>query len=423
MCHHHLMRSTSLLLYCLLAIAGPARAQATQPRCTLSSGPLRDVRLRDGTYGILFPVDMSVRGDTVLMLGTSGVFDARGDRLPVAGGDTAIAGFLLTNGQRTATAVPAPTGLPTARYFRVRPNEHGWDAVFFVPDQDAIPGGPLFDDGTLWYARLLGGRWHDVEQIGHVRHTMTVRPNSAALTQSGPLTFAVVFGDDMGPGGVIVWRRMSNRKWRADTVPMRFTPGSVTAIGNVVQGGDEWFFPVASIWGEKTIYVGSLLSIRASEPSSSSIVRLNPVESMNGPVIYSMNNTLQASWWEFDRRGPPNLWYQALDPERGNPADARRRVASGINEFVFLAVPEGARTRLVWAYRPPDTTDSAEVAVVANGEPKVIGRVAFPFGFMTSGVASGDRSFILATSPRPVLDGEPSASRTLEVRVTCTEGT
>jgi hypothetical protein len=45
--------------------------------------------------------------------------------------------------------------------------------------------------------------------------------------------------------------------------------------------------------------------------------------------------------------------------------------------------------------------------------------VAFPFGFMTNGATSKDRSFVLATTPRPVPDGEPSASRTLEVRVNC----
>jgi hypothetical protein len=421
--HRHLSRTVLALCCCLLATAGALDAQATRPVCTLSPSSLRDVRLKDGNYGILFPGEMSVRGDTVLVLGTSGVFDARGERVRVSGGDSATVGFLLTDGQRTAAPVPAPAGLPTARYFRVRPSEYGWEAVFFVPDRDTIPGTPLFDDGTLWYGRLRGGRWNAVERIDRVRHTMTVRPNSAGLTQSGPLSFAVVFGDPIGPGGVIVWQRVGEGKWKADTVPLRFTPGTVTAIGNAARGSDAWFFPVASIWGEETINVGSLLSVPATKPSSSSIVRLNPAESMNEPVIYWMKDTLQVSWWEFERGGPPNLWYQPLDPERGNSPEARRRVASGISEFVFLAVPEGARTRLVWAYRPPDARDSAEVAVVANGEPKVIGRVAFPFGFMTSGVASGDRSFILATSPRPVPDGEPSASRTLEVRVNCTGGT
>jgi hypothetical protein len=51
-----------------------------------------------------------------------------------------------------------------------------------------------------------------------------------------------------------------------------------------------------------------------------------------------------------------------------------------------------------------------------------VGQVAFPFGFMTNGVTSGDRSFILATTPRPTPGAEPSASRTLEVRVNCTGG-
>ena len=148
-----------------------------------------------------------------------------------------------------------------------------------------------------------------------------------------------------------------------------------------------------------------------------------PLESMNGPVIHALGDKLHVSWWESARRDPPSLWYQTLDAQRENPAEGRQRVARGVNDFTFLAVPEGARTRLVWAYRPPDTIDSAEVAVMANGEPKVIGRVAFPFGFMTNGVTSGDRSFILATSPRPVPDGEPSASRTLEVGVSCDEGT
>jgi hypothetical protein len=167
----------------------------------------------------------------------------------------------------------------------------------------------------------------------------------------------------------------------------------------------------------------ALFSVRANPSTSRGISWRGQSESMNQPVIYALHDTLHVSWWEFDQRNPPNLWYQALDPAHENSGDSRRRVASGINQFIFLAVPEGARTRLVWAYRAPNTSDSAEVAVVANGEPKVVGRVAFPFGFMTSGVASGDHSFILATSPRPVPDGEPSASRTLEVRVSCNEGT
>jgi hypothetical protein len=423
MSHRHHLGIVSLLLSVLLACTLPANGQPVRPVCTLSASELRDMRLRDGTYGILFPVEMSARGDTVLVLGTSGIFDDRGRRLDGPGTERATVGFLLTDGQRTTIAVPAPPQLPAARYVRVRPSVQGWDAVFFVPDRDTTPGTPFYDDGTFWYGRLRAGRWSAVERIGHTDKTVVVRPNSAGLAQSGPLSFAVFFGEPNGPGGVIVWQRTDAGWWRADTAALRFAPATVTASSNPGPERYSRFFPIASIWGEETINVGSLLSINTTTPKSSRILRLNSGESMNDPVIYTTKDTLYASWWEFDRRGPPNVWYQALDPERDNPGDARRRVATGVNEFSFLAVPEGARTRLVWAYRAPDTTDSAEVAVMANGEPKVIGRVAFPFGFMTSGVASGDRSFILATSPRPVPDGEPSASRTLEVRVNCNEGT
>lgn len=423
MSHRHLLRSTSLLLACLLAIAGPLSGQAAHPVCALSTGDLRDMRLEGGTYGILFPVEMSARGDTVLVLGTSGVFNGKGGRVRVRGVDTATVGFLLTNGRHTVTAVPAPEGMATARYFRVRPGREGWEAVYFVPDRDAIPGTRFYDDGTLWYARLRAGQWGAVERIGRVQKTVTVRPNSAGLTRSGALSFAVFFGEPNGPGGVIVWRRVGDRKWRADTTALRFAPLTVSAISNATQPPDARFFPVSMIWGEERNFVGSLLSVDADKAAAPGIVRLGGDESMNDPVLYAVNDKLHVSWFELDSRKSPNLLYQALDPARENPGAGRQLVARGVNEFIFLAVPEGARTRLVWAYRPPDTMDSAEVAVMANGEPTVIGRVAFPFGFMTSGVASGDRSFILATSPRPVPDGEPSASRTLEVRVNCNEGT
>jgi hypothetical protein len=164
---------------------------------------------------------------------------------------------------------------------------------------------------------------------------------------------------------------------------------------------------------------GSLLSVDASEPTKWRVLRRARFESMNEPIEHLIDEVLHVSWWEFAQDGPPALWYQALDPRRENPAEQRHLVARPVNEFIFLAVPEGPRKRLVWIYRPAGTIDTAEVAVVANGEPMVIGRVPFPFGFQTSGVASGDRSFIIATTPRPIQGPGPSASRTLEVRVNC----
>lgn len=402
--------------------------QAHGPSCKLSTGPLREMVLTDNVYGkdttyaIVFPLGMAARRDTVLVLGTGGVTDRVGTHLRGPGGDSLVVGFLLTNNRRTTTAVPAPPGLPTARYFRVRAGDRGWDAVFFVPDRDTIPGTRFYDDGTFWYARLQGGRWTDVARIGRVQQTVTMLPNASGLTQSGPLSFAAYYGEPMKAGGMIVWRRGPDSQWTADTISMRFAPITVSATANAARPRDVRIFSVAMIWTDEAVYSG-FHSVPAAASAPPGIVRRTQGHSMNQPVTYALHDTLHVSWWEFDQRNPPNLWYQALDPERENTGAAQRRVASGINQFTFLAVPEGARTRLVWAYRPPDASDSAEVAVVANGEPKVVGRVAFPFGFMTSGVSSGDHSFILATSPRPVPGGEPSASRTLEVRVSCNEGT
>jgi hypothetical protein len=420
----HQILSTSLVLVVLAGTAGGANAQRTQTSCILRSGKVRDLVLEDSTFGISFPVEMSSRGDTVLMLGTSGIFDSAGKRVYRRGLDSAIVGFLFTNRTPTASPVPAPAGKPTARYFRVRPDRQGWEAVFFVPDRDTIPGLPYYDDGTFWYGHLRAGRWSDVQQIGRVHKTVVVRPNSAGLTQTGPPSFAVFFGEPNGEGGVIVWqRRAVDARWEADTVALRFAPLTVSATANTARPQSIRFFPIAMIWGEERSYVGSLLSLSATAPAAPKVLRLGGDESMNDPVIFAARDTLHVSWWELDQRRRPNLWYQAIDPEREHALAARRLVAKGVNDFINLEIRDGARTRLVWAYPAPDERDSVEVAVMANGEPVVIGRVAFPFGFMTSGVASGERSFILATSPRPVPDGEPSASRTLEVRVNCTEGT
>jgi len=427
------MRGFTLLpvgwyLLLLAPIHARAAAQKQAPSCTLGTGELREMILTDRTfgidttYGILFPQEMAARHDTILVFGTGGVTDAAGTHLRRADGDSMSVGFLLTNGRHTTTAVPAPPGLPTARYFRVRAGDRGWDAVFFVADRDTFPGARMYDDGTFWHARFQGGRWSDVERIGHVQHAVVMLPNSSRLTQSGPVGFAVYYGEPMREGGMIVWRRGADARWTADTVAMRFAPITVAATANAARARDVRFFSVGMIWTDQAVYSG-FHSIPAAASAPPSIVRRNLGQSMNEPVTYALHDTLHVSWWEFDQRNPPNLWYEALDPVRENTGENRRRVASGINQFIFLAVPEGARTRLVWAYRAPNTSDSAEVAVVANGEPMVVGRVAFPFGFTTSGVASGDHSFVLATSPRPAPDGEPSASRTLEVRVSCNEGT
>lgn len=416
----HRLTRLLVLLPCVHAFAPRAGAQAAAPACSLSTGELRDMVLKDGTYGVVFPQEMVARHDSVLVLGLGGLSDAKGGKVRRFG-DTLTAGVLLTDARRTVTAIPLPAGMHTARYFRARASDRGWEAVFFVPDRDTIIGTRLFDDGTFWYARLRGGRWSDLERVGHVQQTVVMRPNSSGLVmQGGILRFAAFYGEASTTGGVLLWRRDRERGWLVDTLPLKRAPLTVSAPSeDSPLDGARFFFPVASFWTGEDLNDSGLLSVSAANPSQWSIVRRGRGESMNGPVEHVVRDTTHVSWWEFAQDAPPSLWYQALDPRRENAVDAQRHVASGVNEFQFLAVPEGARTRLVWAYRPRGLVDSAEVAVVANGEPVVVGRVAFPFGFMTNGVASGDRSFTLATTPRPVPDGEPSASRTLEVRVHC----
>jgi hypothetical protein len=406
-------------LLCTNLLAARTGAQEPAPACTLTAGELHDIALSDGTYGVVFPQEMVARHDSVLVLGLGGIMDAKGNKVRRYG-DTLTSGFLLTDRRRTATAIPLPRGMHTARYFRARVSDSGWEAVFFVPDRDTITGTRMFDDGTLWYARLRDGRWSGLEEVGRVHQAVVMRPNSSGLVmQGGVLRFATLYGNASAAGGMLLWRRERPGAWAVDTLPMRMAPLTVGAAREDAALEDARFYPVASFWADGEMNPSGLLSVSSSTPLDWTLVRRSRGESMNEPVEHVVGDTTHVSWWELEQGAPPTLWYQALDPRRENAIDAQRAVASGVNEFQFLAVPEGARTRLVWVYRPSGMTDSAEVAVVANGEPVVVGRVAFPFGFMTNGVASSDRSFILATTPRPVPDGEPSASRTLEVRVNC----
>lgn len=407
----------------LTAGAVHAGAQVTEPVCTLSSDGPRPMMLADGSYAGVIPQEVSARGDSLLILGMGWTRNERGEPIALKGDDSLLVGFLATNGRRVATPIAAPHALPTARYFRLRAADQGWETVFFVPDRDTIQGARTFDAGTLWYGRLNGTRWRGLERVGRVNDAVLLRPNSSGLSErAGTLSFALYYGEVSSPGGVLVWHRSRNDKWRVDSLPLKWGPLSVTTAIRKPEQQDVRFYPTVGIWEGGELYPGSLLSVRASAPLEWKMVRRSPAESMNELVEVELNDTLHVSWWEFSKGGAPSLWYQALDPDRENDPAARRRVAGGVNNFVFLAVPEGAGTRLVWAYPSPSSVDSAEVAVVANGEPMVVGKVAFPFGLITNGVASGDRSFILATTPRPRSGADPSVSRTLEVRVNCRGG-
>jgi hypothetical protein len=379
---------------------------------------------RDGSLGVVFPGEMSVRGDTLLILGVAAIGDSASKPITLRGDDSVLVGFLLTHGRRTATPIAAPHDMPLARYFRSRPTVRGWESVFFVPDRDTIPGLRSFDTGTLWYGELVAARWRNLQKIGRIEGVTVMTPNSSALARRrGVLHFALFQGEPSTPGSVLLWSRPRQGSWRVDTLPLKWGPLSVTTPANSSPEQDVRFFPVVGIWQGGILYPGSLLSISSSKPTAWSILRRSVTQSMNSPIEVALGNTLHVSWWEFDMSGKPSVWYQALDSRRENAAGLRRRVVQGINHFMFFAIPDDAGMRLVWAYPSPSTTDSAEVAVVANGEPVAVGQVAFPFGFMTNGVASGNRSFILATTPRPSPGAEPSASRTLEVRVNCNGGT
>ena len=419
-----LSRARTLVLSGLVVIAARASGQPPQPMCTLSTDSLRSIVTRNGMFGMVFPGEMSVRGDTLLIFGVAAVSDSAGKPIALRGDDSVLVGFLLTNGRRTATPIAAPHNLPLARYFRSRPTVRGWEAVFFVPDRDTIPGLRSFDTGTLWSGELVGSRWRKLEKVGRIDGVTVMTPNSSALVErSGMLYFALFQGEPFTPGAVLTWSRRGKGTWRVDTLPLKWGPLSVTTPARPSSGKDVRFYPVVGIWEDGMLYPGSLLTLDASRPTSWSIVRRSATQSMNSPIEVALGDTLHVSWWEFDASGKPSVWYQSLDPRRENAADLRRRVARGVDHFMFFALPEEARMRLVWAYPSPSTMDSADVAVVANGEPVAAGQVAFPFGFMTNGVASGDRSFILATTPRPSPGAEPSASRTLEVRVHCEGGT
>jgi len=412
------------VLACELASASLLLAQGPGSKCTLSTDELRPIVLRDGSYGMVFPVEMTSSGDSLLILGLAVTADAAGKPIALAGDDSSLVGFLLTDRRRVATAIPAPHDMSTARYFRTRATAGGWETVYFVPDRDTIPGLRYVDEGTLWYARLKGRRWVDLERIGHVDSAIVVRPGSTGLiSRAGPMQFAVGRGSLTAPastGSVMVFRREHPGKWRVDTLPVKGPPLYVSAPADNAPLSDPTVLPVAGIWEGNDWFPGSLLLPDASTPNRWRVLRRGTVQSMNNPMEIVVNGTLHTSWWEEAQDGRrASVWYQALDPSRENDPSGKRLVVAGMTNFTFLAVPEDGGARLVWAYQPASRVDSAEVAVVANGAPVGIGRVAFPFGFMTNGVTSGDRSFILATMPRPIPGEGPPASRTLEVRVDC----
>jgi len=392
--------------------------------CSLTTDSLRPIVLRDGSFGMIFPVEMLANGDSVLILGLGVTVDSGGKAIVLAGDDSSLVGFLLTDRRRIATAIPAPHGMPKARYFRTRATASGWESVFFVADRDTVPGLRLLDTGTFWYARLQSNKWTGLERIGHVDSAIVARPASSDLiTRGGTLQFAVGAGSPMAPastGRVLVFRRARPGKWLVDTLPVR---GPSLSVGTPRQNAalpDARFFPVAGLWTDSAFFPGSLLSVDSTNPGGWRVVRRGILQSMNNPVELVVNGTMHTTWWEDNDNGArASVWYQALDPSRENDPSGKRLVVAGMTNFTFLAVPEDGGARLVWAYQPASRVDSAEVAVVANGAPVGIGRVAFPFGFMTNGVTSGDRSFILATMPRPIPGEGPPASRTLEVRVDC----
>ena len=413
-----------VLLTCLTSAAMSAQAQPPAPRCSLTTDELRPIVLRNGSLGMIFPVEMLANGDSVLILGLGATVDSAGKPIPLVGDDSSIVGFLLTSNRRVATSIPAPHDMPTARYFRTRATTRGWESVFFVPDRDTVVGARFLDSGTLWYARLTGRRWSDLERIAHVENSVVVRPASSDLiARNGVLYFAVGYGDPglmKTAGGLMIYRRSRANRWTVDTIPMQGPALSFTTPAENASLKETYFFPVTGIWEGADFFPGSMLAVNAAQPNRWSIVRRAALESMNDPVEVVSGDTMYTTWWEEGRGGMrASSWYQALDPRRENDASNRRLLVEGITRFKFLGMPEDGRIRPVWVYQAPSSSDSAEIAVVANGEPVAIGRIAFPYAFLTNGVASGDRSLILATMPRLTPGEGPPVSRTLEVRVDC----
>jgi len=416
------------VLFLLVAVGAAAAqrlpAQPVTPACSVTAEALRPIVLRDGSFGMIFPVEMLAHGDSLLILGLGVTVDSAGKPIVLAGDDSSLVGFMLTDRRRVATAIPAPPGMPKARYFRTRATANGWESVFFIADRDTVPGLRLLDTGTFWYARLRGSRWSGLEKIGHVDSAIVARPASSDLiSRADTLQFAVGAGSPMAPastGRVLVFRRARPGKWIVDTFTVRGPSLSVTTPAHNATMPHVRFFPVAGLWTDSAFFPGSLLAMDSTNPTGWRVVRRGILQSMNNPAELIVNGMMHTTWWEDNDQGArASVWYQPLDPSRENDPADKQLVVAGMTHFTFLAVPEDGVLRPVWAYQPASRVDSAEVAVVANGAPVVIGRVAFPFGFMTNGVTSGDRSFILATTPRPIPGEGPPASRTLEVRVNC----
>jgi len=379
---------------------------------------------------MVFPVEMVANGDSLLILGLAATVDSAGKTISLTGDDSSLVGFVLTDERRVATSIPAPHAFPSARYFRTRATPHGWESVFFVPDRDTIVGARFLDSGTLWYARLTGRRWSGLERVAHVENAIVARPASSDLiSRNGELYFAVGYGDPVqlkSVGGLMMFHRLRANRWTVDTIPVEgpsltlTTPADDALQGDFTSAREAAFFPVAGIWEGADFFPGSLLSVNATRPANWRIVRRGTLESMNDPVELVVGDTMYTTWWEEGRDGQrASAWYQALDPTRENDPSKRQLLVEGVARFKFLGVPEDGRIRPVWVYQAPSSVDSAEVAVVANGEPVAIGRIAFPYAFLTNGVASGDRSLILATMPRLIPGEGPPVSRTLGVRVDC----
>ena len=423
-----LLRAVCLLLAGGIASASALRAQRAAPACTLTTDELRPIVLRDGRFGVVVPLEMVAKGDSVLLLGLAYTLDPAGDAIPPASDVRSLAGFLLTHGRRVATPIPKPRGMPTARYFRTRATGKGWESVFFIPDRDTVIGARFLDSGTLWYARLNGRRWNGLERIAHVDSAIVSRPASSDLiSHAGMPRFAVGLGSPAQPfstGGLLIFRRLRPNKWVVDTIQVRGPSLTITTPVVSSSATAPSFFPVAGIWEGGDFFPGSMLAVDAAAPTSWRVVRRSVGSSMNEPTEVMVGDTMHTIWSEQawnGRRG--SSWYQALDPTRANDPLAGRQLAEGITRVQLFGMPEDGRIRPVLIYQTPSSVDSAEVAVVANGEPVAIGRIAFPYAFQTNGVASGDRSLILATMPRLFPGEVPLPSRTLGVRVDCSGAT
>jgi len=296
-----LRKTIFAFLTCTSGIAISSPAQRPTPRCSLTTDELRPIVLRDGSLGMVFPVEMVANGDSLLILGLAATVDSAGKTISLTGDDSSLVGFVLTDERRVATSIPAPHAFPSARYFRTRATPHGWESVFFVPDRDTIVGARFLDSGTLWYARLTGRRWSGLERVAHVENAIVARPASSDLiSRNGELYFAVGYGDPVqlkSVGGLMMFHRLRANRWTVDTIPVEgpsltlTTPADDALQGDFTSAREAAFFPVAGIWEGADFFPGSLLSVNATRPANWRIVRRGTLESMNDPVELSECST------------------------------------------------------------------------------------------------------------------------------------